>query len=112
MHIIKLRPQFFLCKKLCEPEEEFNWWKTVTKNGIKCSVTAIVINGDSLDQRLFNSINHPCNASSLECPLHDSIIIWDSKIIHKCPYELVDKVTLRTLKDNILVNENEGMLLQ
>ncbi|CAF1052300.1 unnamed protein product [Brachionus calyciflorus] len=95
-----------------EPEEEFNWWKTVTKNGIKCSVTAIVINGDSLDQRLFNSINHPCKASSLECPLHDSIIIWDSKIIHKCPYELVDKVTLRTLKDNILVNENEGILLQ
>ncbi|CAF1134625.1 unnamed protein product, partial [Brachionus calyciflorus] len=67
-----------------EPVEVFNWWKTVTKNGVKCSVTAIVINGDSLDQRLFNSINHPCKASSLECPLHDSIIIWDSKIIQKC----------------------------
>ncbi|CAF1020657.1 unnamed protein product [Brachionus calyciflorus] len=95
-----------------EPEEEFNWWKTVTRSGVKCSVTAIGINGDSLDQRLFNSIKHPCKASSLELPLHHSIIIWVSKIIHKCPYELVDKVELRSLNDNIVVNENEGILLQ
>jgi hypothetical protein len=70
--------------------EDSNAWIGSEKiNGYSCSISYRIINAENTETRIFNSIKYPCKARDLECPLLDSIIIWNKDVIHECPYELV-----------------------
>jgi hypothetical protein len=68
-----------------KPTKKFAWLQTITLKGYRCSVSVRVIHGDDEDTKLFQAVDHPCRAKDLECLMSDSIIVWDSSLIHTCP---------------------------
>ena len=57
---------------------------------------------------------HPisrCEVTDFYCQLKNSIIVWNDKIIHDCPYSLINKIDLERM-GNILTNKSQGKLFQ
>lgn len=50
-------------------------------------------------------------AISTQYRLHDSTIIWNNDIVHKCPYEYVQSGTFQII-DNVLIVRKQNLLFQ
>lgn len=94
------------------PTYEHSWLRTINKRGYICVVNTRVINGDSKSSKLFESQIHPCTADLLECRMLDSIIIWESSIIHDCPYQYVDTMIFNYSVNSQTLLFNDKLLVQ
>ena len=75
-------------------KEEFSWWKEIKKDTYNCKLSPKVITVEKVDDHLFGT---NCKASDLSCQLVDSILIWNTDIIHECPLKLIRKNVVFTL---------------
>ena len=75
-------------------KEEFSWWKEIKKDTYNCKLSPKVITAEKVDDHLFGT---NCKASDLSCQLVDSILIWNTDIIHECPLKLIRKNVVFTL---------------
>jgi len=96
------------CSYEAVPKFEFSWMSTKTYTDYSCSIKPRVISANSENDRVFAT---KCIIKDKKCELHDSIIIWDNEIIHKCPlYEVSN--TLFKIKGFFLWNDREKLGFQ
>ena len=81
------------------------WFGSVTKRGYTCTIRNRIITAEDADQKIFSSPNHPCTAKDLECPMSESIIIWEKTIVHSCPYAKVDSIEVKVRTGNKLTSD-------
>lgn len=91
------------------PSENFVCWSTQESRGYLCRFNKKYIEADSIDSFLYNKPD--CKVTNNFCSLHNSIVIWDSALIHKCPLELIDIIPMIRYADNLLVNQHNNILL-
>jgi hypothetical protein len=90
------------------PNFEFSWLSTKTYTDYSCTVKPRVISSNSENNRVFGT---KCIIKDIKCELHDSIIVWENDIIHKCPlYEVSN--TLFKIKGFFLWNDREKLSFQ
>ena len=90
------------------PNFEFSWLSTKSYTDYSCTIKPRVISASSENERVFGT---KCVIKDKKCELHDSIIIWDNEIIHRCPlYEISN--TLFKIKGFFLWNEREKLGFQ
>ena len=77
------------CEYTKEPSVEFYWLVTKTTSTINCQFETIQIKAPTLKDPLLMGNTGPCYAKFKQCEIGKSMIIWDSKIIHQCPYEKI-----------------------
>jgi hypothetical protein len=96
------------CSYEAIPNFEFSWLSTKTYTDYSCTVKPRVISSNSENDRVFGT---KCIIKDKKCELHDSIIVWENDIIHKCPlYEVSN--TLFKIKGFFLWNDREKLGFQ
>ena len=65
---------------------EYNWFYDIKKTQITCRFVEVKFTAEHADSSLFGD---NCRAEELSCKLHDSIIIWTKKAIHRCPFRRI-----------------------
>ena len=70
-----------------------------------CHVYKRIIIGTSLTQPLFLNAESRCLAEDLYCQLQETVIIWESDIIHRCPYFFIRSISV-TILDTMIIGEN------
>ncbi len=69
-------------------EPEFSWATTVEKSNYHCMVRQKRIEAEDKSSFVFNT---QCKAYDYHCNLGNSVVIWDSSIVHNCPFKRVIK---------------------
>ena len=83
-----------------------SFWGTITKKGYTCWITNRVITAETIETKIFHSVNGPCKATDLQCQMVDSIIIWNRNVFHRCPYEFVDVFEFEVGPQNRLISNS------
>jgi len=96
------------CSYEAIPNFEFSWLSTKSYTDYSCTIKPRVMSANSENDRVFGT---KCIIKDRKCELHDSIIIWENDIIHKCPlYEVSN--TLFKIKGFFLWNDREKLGFQ
>ena len=79
--------------------------------GYKCNFFPVAIIAESIDNDIF--YEKKCKAGKFECVINNSILVWNSSVIHRCPYERVGIDSNFTWQDNsVLIDYNNNIILQ
>ena len=84
----------------------------VKLHGIRCSFQPKLIIAEDISDTLFGQGKSACKVTDFGCILQDSTIVWDKKIIHFCPYEVVTKGKFDINSDNTVFSDSSRMLLK
>ena len=101
------------CYYQSEPKLEYQWLSQREYINYKCEIITRPIVGETEDSVVFPSsiTNQACTAKQLYCKTHDSIIIWDQDVIHKCQYEFVQSANFQII-DNVMIDKEQSLLFQ
>ena len=102
------------CHYIPKAKKSFTWMGTNVVTTYECHFTTRIVTAEKEDTFLFGQ---KCIATDLFCNLLESIIIWETKIIHKCPFKKLLEIDLtvedRTVtKQTTLTNQEERLLFQ
>jgi hypothetical protein len=93
------------CNSQEEPTVEYTLLSTNSFSSYHCQTHTRQIYSDSINKPLFAAASTPCLAKDLFCRINTLTIIWESNVIHNCPFSLINKTTL--FIDNNLAYNNE-----
>ena len=96
------------------PDEtnQHRYREEIKLHGIRCSFQPKLIIAEALTDSLFGHGQNACKVTDFGCILQDTTIVWDRKIIHLCPYEIVKKGIFTISTDNTVFNDELHMLLK
>ena len=89
-----------ICNHDGTPKTKFEWWTTTVETGISCTITTRLITAYTRESTV---INDNCVASSLQCQLKESIVIWSENIIKTCTLNLLVSKANFTNEDNDII---------
>ena len=95
------------CVSNNKPDEDYTWLYTMTFSAINCLVVDRYITADNENDVVFR--NSKCLAKHGECSLAKSIIIWDHKAIHSCPFTKVTEMQALQRDDEILFSPSSRL---
>ena len=93
-----------------DPEKFTYSWMQLTVNKFRsCEMYEVNILSESADHKIVTNERtlSQCLSKDCYCKLQDSIIIWEHKIVHECPFELVKSIVL-TSYQKALINTKEN----
>ena len=88
--------------------ENFSWWRTNVVQNFSCDVVPRSILGDDLNSKV---LSENCRVGDYSCLLKDSIIVWNSSVVHSCPFTFVMETTLIN-SQNLFFNKSRRLLFQ
>ena len=92
------------------PNEKYNWMDTNYIHGYKCSFYTVSILAENKTSEIFYENN--CKADEFKCQVDKSILVWNTSVVHSCPYEMVDVSRNFTNNGLLLVNYESNIILQ
>jgi hypothetical protein len=87
-----------------EPELKYEWASKLQFTSYHCRITKQRIQGNQLNKPLFGNADSSCLAKNLFCQIGAYTYIWDSNIIHECPF-LKNKEINLTISENIALGD-------
>ena len=93
------------CKSLVEPKVDFGWLSERLFVAYNCHFYKVLIRASSLNNVLFNNAKSSCLAIDESCTTEEGVYIWDTSIIHSCPYFKVKEIILN-VSENIATSGN------
>jgi hypothetical protein len=93
-------------------QASYKWLHSLTFEDYNCHVTPRIISATRLNDTLFNSAFPACRASDLYCSLHDHTIVWQSDVIHTCPFEIVTTSSLVAVLQNVFLSREDHLAFQ
>lgn len=87
-------------------DEDYSWWSTQRRTYHHCTIDTRRITVEKPNSEVFIQ---GCIANKGLCKMKESIIIWEkSKVIHKCPYELVQPPrAYRRIGETVVSNSSD-----
>lgn len=99
------------CSTSIIPEEKFTWLQTNIINGFRCSIKYSKIIADTPDGFIYGSSS--CRGNDFKCETNGDITVWNSSIVHKCPFEILHIGGRFEVKNQrYLVNAGNGLLFR
>ena len=99
------------CEAKTEPNVQYAWLNYLWFKSYHCFVSKRVIYSDSLDKPIFKNSDSTCFPGDHFCRISTQTYIWDSNIIHKCPYYTIKRSNM-TIINNLASSESDNLLLQ
>ena len=98
------------CSYSANPIPSFLWLQERTTETFSCSSSPKLINAKKLTDNLFGT---KCQVRDFFCILHDSIIVWDKAIIHRCPlYRISENMFTMSKNDSNILISNASFAVQ
>ena len=93
------------------PTEEYHWGSTIKRRAYKCSMQLLTIIADSEKEGIY--INNACKPLDFKCNMGYEIIVWNSTILHKCPYEIIDtNLSYEFTENKYFVSKKDNLLFE
>jgi hypothetical protein len=89
-----------------EPKVKYPYLDTQKFTKINCETKKVLIYTENLNSVLFDDAKVDCYPRDLFCIHKDSITIWDSDIIHKCPYFMIKQERFNQTENLMISNFN------
>lgn len=91
----------------------YSWWSEKVLTKAKCSFNQVQVTANDQNDPIFNTDPTKCRASDGYCKYTDSIIVWEpDKIIHGCPYEIIDQLDFKRVEGNIMQAVTQPLAFQ
>jgi len=82
-------------------QASYKWLHSFTFEDYSCHITTNIISANRISDTLFNSAFPACRATDLYYLLHDHTIVWQSDVIHVCPFKIVTISSLEAVIQDI-----------
>jgi hypothetical protein len=96
------------CVLTKNPVEAYSWPHKVTTRGLKCSLSKVPIEGER-NKTIFG---RKCKPDQGFCILESFTVVWNSSIIHECPYESVVYTDFKWVTPSIIRSDKQKLAFE
>ncbi len=103
-------PTHSSCKYVPQIIADYRWFSTTTVTDYECHFTSRIVNAKNRNDNIFDS---SCKVRDLFCRQEESIIVWNSSVIHLCPFSKIIVMDFNYDAENsIIYNKTDQLLFQ
>ena len=107
----KMKCQNDICFYDFIPKSEYSRGSTIVKTIIQCQFKKRLVESENKSLPLFKSDNG-CMYKDKYCDLQRSIVVWNSSVLHECPFEFVSNIDLERIDKNMFFSETKGLFFK
>ena len=82
-------------------EDHYEWWSTKILEYKECTLEIVRIHAENNNTDVFRP---GCKPTEEKCIVSNSIIVWNKRVIHDCPYEIIKPNLPFHRKGNVMIS--------